>query len=196
VVAKQEKDEQTHKRLLSTMAALQEQLHSAQEEASRDALTGLANRRAFDRVLARWAASGSSDFILAIIDIDNFKQINDTFGHQVGDRVLACLAEALSTLVRSTDIVARFGGDEFAALMLGVTLDKAESRFDELVRKLAGQRYAHSDEPGSADVTFTVSCGIALGTRGEAAGKVLSNADRALYEAKRGGKNRVVCRRP
>src|SRR6185369_13374947 len=98
------------------------------------------NRRTFDRTLPRWIAESKKSggpFVLALLDLDNFKAINDTRGHQVGDRVLLCAARFLSKQVRQNDFLARFGGEEFIVLMNGLQGPQAHEKFSEMLERLA-----------------------------------------------------------
>ncbi|MGN6503049.1 MAG: diguanylate cyclase domain-containing protein [Pseudolysinimonas sp.] len=152
------------------------------ELAMRDALTGLHNRRHLADVLGSRSADRRA---LLYVDLDGFKGINDTLGHDVGDAVLIEVARRLGTVARSTDTVARIGGDEF--VILGDDLDMRGARL------LAERVIAAVGEPiaaGAADVVVTASCGVHLfGAAGAAA--ALEVADGAMYEAKRAGRNRV-----
>lgn len=153
--------------------------------AERDGLTNLLNRRAFRQELERRLrrpARESSRTLLLLIDVDRFKRINDTCGHQEGDRALAAVAAALAARARSSDLLARLGGDEFAVL--------AES--DDPVRTAEGLLDAvrqHSIPAGPAGRSLTVSIGIAEVTPGVTADGLLQAADRALYAAKNAGRD-------
>jgi len=174
---------------------LQTNLNHTKEEASLDALTRVANRGSFDRALEHWIAvhkENRKPFILAIFDLDNFKQINDTHGHQVGDRVLFCAAQWFGRYVRSTDFLARYGGEEFVIMLADMELSQAEARFTELLGKIAASNYEYKVENEERIVTFTASCGLAEFTIEESAEELLRRADEALYVAKKTGKNRVV----
>lgn len=168
------------------VATLERQLVDTKREASLDPLTRIANRRTFDRVCKSWIEAGKSPFVLALVDLDDFKIVNDTHGHSVGDRVLLLVAQALKSAVRSVDLVARFGGDEFAVLASGVSLAQAESRLNAVAAKLASTSAVPGDSIG-----ITISCGITTYTTGDTIDGLMQRADEALYASKRGGKNRV-----
>ena len=195
VIEKQKQDELNYSRLSKRIEVLQTNLNHTKEEASLDALTRVANRGSFDRALEHWIAvhkENRKPFILAIFDLDNFKQINDTHGHQVGDRVLFCAAQWFGRYVRSTDFLARYGGEEFVIMLADMELSQAEARFTELLGKIAASNYEYKVENEERIVTFTASCGLAEFTIEESAEELLRRADEALYVAKKTGKNRVV----
>jgi len=131
-------------------------------------------------------------FILAILDIDNFKAINDKHGHQVGDRVLHCAAQWFRKCVRTNDFLARIGGEEFAILISDATLDQAFAKFNSILESIAMASYQYNVAGEMATVSFTVSCGVAEFVPEENADALVRRADGAMYEAKRGGKNRTV----
>ncbi|CAD5370571.1 PAS domain S-box-containing protein/diguanylate cyclase (GGDEF)-like protein [Rubrivivax sp. A210] len=162
---------------------------SLRDQALRDVLTGLPNRRLFDetlpRELARCARSGQA-LTVAVVDVDRFKHFNDSYGHDVGDRVLRAVAAALLRNIRSGDMACRWGGDEFMCLLIGATAAEARARFVELL-----VRTGEGDELGAGAmpeaVTFTVGLASAPDAATDAAG-LLRAADAALYVAKaRGG---------
>jgi diguanylate cyclase len=170
------------------VAKLEGQLVTSQREASIDPLTGIANRRFFDATCKEWLAAPQVRQILAILDVDNFKTINDTHGHAVGDKVLVSIAKALSKGFRSHDVVARIGGDEFAVLATDLTLQQAESRFTGVIATIAKT----CGNGGAVPFTPTVSCGVVEFSAGDTMESVMVRSDQALYESKRLGKNRVT----
>lgn len=168
---------------------LEQKLAETEHEASVDPLTGALNRRGFDRTCQKWLQGGRQQFVIALFDLDGFKEINDTHGHPMGDRVLAVVAEALASAVRDDDIVARFGGDEFAVLASGLTLRQAEHRMKTVMSALLAASPIPDHRPA-----LTLSCGIAECSAGDTRESLVHRADQALYEAKRLGKNRVATR--
>jgi diguanylate cyclase len=199
IAEKRERDGDAYTRLTKRVELLQHSLAESRTEASLDGLTGVSNRRTFDRTLSRWIAKGAkanTPFVLALLDLDDFKVINDTRGHPVGDRVLLCAAQFFSKSIRPSDFVARFGGEEFAILLEGATAEQALQKFTETLARLAGTSYNYDVAGAPSSISFTASCGLAECFPGESADSLLKRADEALYVAKRTGKNRAVAARP
>jgi diguanylate cyclase (GGDEF)-like protein len=144
---------------------------------STDALTAVANRRAWDRSLTLAIDSGKH-ITVALLDLDNFKGFNDTYGHLAGDRLLRDCADAWGGLLRDDDVLARYGGEEFGVLLPGVSTELASTIMDRLRRA--------TPEPA------TTSIGLATRLADETLINLVARADDALYEAKRSGRNRVV----
>jgi diguanylate cyclase len=180
--------DKTQRDLGDRVASLEAQLQHTQQEATLDPLTGIANRRAFERVCAEWLGPNRPGFVMAMVDVDNFKAINDTHGHPAGDRVLIAVASTLTRSFRAGDLIARLGGDEFVVLAEGFTLRQAETRFAAIGRAV---RDACADTV-SAEAAATISIGLAERSAGDTMASLQSRADAALYDAKRGGKGRVV----
>jgi diguanylate cyclase len=188
-------DEQTRTRLHRRIETLQASLSEAQEQAATDALTGIANRGRFDETIERWLArmaESGDTFVLAVADIDDFKAINDTHGHPVGDRVILCTAQWLQSSVRGEDFVARYGGEEFAVLFASSTAADAEARLARVLQELAARPFAYDGPDGARSVRFTVSAGVAESAAGDTVAALVKRADEGLYQAKKRGKNRVV----
>jgi diguanylate cyclase (GGDEF)-like protein len=151
-----------------------------------DGLTGLPNRRALEDHLeqAHLAARRRGEQLsVVMIDLDNFKIFNDSFGHLAGDDLLRSYAARLRSRLRSTDFVARYGGEEFLVVLPGTDADGAERAFAELHRT-----FRHADD--LSGVTF--SAGVAAWDGAESTDELISRADRALYAAKAGGRDRTV----
>ncbi len=170
------------------VALLEDQLRKSQEEASVDPMTGVANRRAFDRALRDCFEKRGHTFVLAVLDVDDFKRINDTYGHAKGDTVLRMVADALKAAVRGDDLVARIGGDEFALIATGLTLSQAERRLHAVTTTLKGAN------AGMGESHVTISCGIAEYSAGDTPLSLMTRADEAVYDAKRRGKNHIITR--
>lgn len=164
---------------------LEDRLAETQLQAAHDQLTGLVNRVTLERYFATYAA-GRRSFNLAILDIDDFKAINDALGHVSGDEALKAVAAALKDTVRPQDVVGRFGGDEFVVLMVDMTLKQAEARMVTVLRGLRGASFS-KEQPRP----LSASAGLAEFSAGDSFEGLLKRADHALYEAKRAGKNRV-----
>jgi diguanylate cyclase (GGDEF)-like protein len=161
-------------------------------QARTDALTGLLNRRAFDDRLRReleTAGSFGYDLTLVICDLDNFKQINDRYGHPAGDEVLRAVGGIFSASVRDRDIAARYGGEEFALVLPGTPLLGGRRLSERIRRQFEELRV---DIPEGQTVTVTASFGAASFSTYASVDSLLAAADRALYEAKGAGRNRVV----
>ncbi|WP_375740542.1 histidine kinase N-terminal 7TM domain-containing protein [Pseudomonas boanensis] len=178
----------TSEERLRTITRLHEQM---QEQALCDPLTGLYNRRYlndfFGRELAR-SQREHTPIALALIDLDHFKQLNDRYGHLVGDDVLKAVAGHLSHNLRGSDAVFRIGGEEFLLILPGATGDEAYARLDGLCGSLAASPLSTRDGP----VSVTLSAGVAVWpTQGQALEELMQVADAALYEAKRNGRNQV-----
>ncbi len=162
----------------------------AWQESQTDSLTGASSRRVFEEKLeAEHERAGrySRGFCVAIMDVDSFKGINDAYGHPAGDQILKELTGVLRQEARATDVVARYGGDEFVILMPETALDDAVI-VAERIRNRVASVLTSNNSP------LTISCGVAewSGTFGSNASDVLRRADAALYEAKCSGRNRVT----
>lgn len=172
------------------------QHREAMASARRDALTGVLTRRAFFDELSALERQPGQEFALVMVDIDNFKSINDRHGHLGGDAVLAHVGELLRRTIRASDVAGRYGGEEFCVLLRQCGEDQA-MRF--AARLVDAMGTATIQMPDGYAAAFTVSAGYAVGRLVDAGGtdaslvrQVLARADSALYEAKRTGRNRAV----
>ncbi len=173
------------KRVLDADRPMQQVLY---HHATHDALVGLVNHAEFHRRLQVMESAFGSFFAVVIIDLDCFKDVNDTAGHEAGDRVLREVGCIVREEMRRTDIGARIGGDEFAVLMSQCTEQEAERVAAAILRRIAGLRL----ETGSTVLRVTASIGIASGVGAmHGARYVLSAADQACYAAKMSGRNRI-----
>jgi diguanylate cyclase len=172
------------------------ELNKLRSENQIDTLSGLLNRRGFERELERHFARGKttaevSPLTLIILDIDHFKQINDTFGHPLGDRVITAVGRALLECVGEQGSAARHGGEEFAVLLATDDLDAA-SRVAEAIRTRVSEGRIQRRQGDSTIGSVTISAGIARLQRGEDALSLIERADQMLYQSKRNGRNRIT----
>lgn len=169
---------------------VRKQLEQERARALTDILTQLPNREAWDERLRfehqRWQRYGRP-VALAVIDIDHFKQVNDSFGHKAGDRVIQLVAKALRDRLRATDFVARYGGEEFVALLPEAALEQASQALEELRAHVADMPFHFQGQP----VRVTVSVGVSCFREGIEPESVFDEADKALYTAKTNGRNRT-----
>jgi diguanylate cyclase len=175
---------------------LTEELHRIREDALTDVLSGLLNRRGFDRELQRLApkgdpVDGSAALALIMLDIDHFKKVNDTYGHPLGDRVIAAVGQSIRECLGSAGVAARYGGEEFAVLLPTPEIDAAEHLAQKIRQRIEqGQIRRRQGEAPIGGVT--VSAGVALWNREDDSSSLIERADRALYASKRAGRNRVT----
>ncbi|MFQ5588793.1 MAG: diguanylate cyclase [Nitrospiria bacterium] len=189
---KQEQDARSLDDLSSKVATLKEELKATRITAMTDGLTCAYNRLALDTKLGRMISGDKRGFSILMLDIDNFKMINDSYGHQVGDRVLMALARKCKRLIRESDFIARYGGEEFMIILPGASLKNAVKKGQMLRQKIAHTEYAADSASGSHPLSFTVSIGVSERRRGDSVNALVGRADKALYKAKQTGKNRVI----
>ncbi len=173
------------------ISMLQKELAEVSELVHQDQLTGALNRRGLDAAFerdAKLADRNLSSLCVSLLDIDNFKRMNDTMGHHVGDQALIHLTHVITEALRPGDTVARYGGEEFVILLPDVSLEEAAHTIERLQRELTKQFFLHENDR----VLVTFSAGVALRGTNEPQDEVIGRADRAMYHAKRTGKNRVV----
>jgi diguanylate cyclase len=169
---------------------LEFELRRISDEAHTDALTQVANRRGLERLFAQECARATQTgqpLTLGLLDIDNFKKLNDRLGHAAGDSALKALAGSVRERLRPQDHVARYGGEEFVVLIGGLGLEEAQHALTRLQRSLSASLFLHEGE----EVFVTFSAGVTLWRPGEAMEATVERADGGLYEAKRNGKNRT-----
>lgn len=169
---------------------MQAQVREERQRALTDLLTQLPNREAWQERLSfeynRWLRY-RHPLTVAVLDVDLFKRINDSYGHKAGDRVLQLVAREMSTRLRSTDFIARFGGEEFVVLLPETPTDEARKVLDSLREHVSGLPFHFSGEP----VSITFSAGLTGFQDDDTEESVFDRADRALYQAKDEGRNRV-----
>lgn len=162
--------------------------HTLQLLSVTDSLTGIPNRRFFDLSIRQEIAKGlrhEHSLILAMLDIDLFKQVNDTFGHEVGDEVLKCVAQKITESTRAGSVIARIGGEEFTILLSRISMQEAIEVAERIRGAIESIEYRHGEK------TFNVTISIGLAEVGVDIEQAFKAADEALYIAKRAGRNRV-----
>lgn len=178
-------------RLRRQKADLAHAVARIQELATRDELTGLVNRRHMLELMEqehrRSVRSGQS-FCLAVLDLDHFKDVNDRHGHAAGDEVLRTLAREMQSRLRLSDVLARWGGEEFVVMLSDTRAPLARGGVERVREAVLGLRFQFDTGPQAV----TVSAGLAEHLAGESVAQTLERADRALYEAKAQGRNRVA----
>lgn len=183
----------TREHLRRQKAELAQALEQIRQLATHDDLTGLLNRRAMlDRMQLeqRRSLRSGSPLLIAQLDIDHFKAVNDTHGHAAGDLVLQSFADTVRRNVRDTDVLARWGGEEFVLLLCDTPAADAVALMERLRQAVQAMQVPVAQ--GGQPITVTVSIGLARHTPADPLAGTLERADRALYAAKAGGRNRVV----
>jgi diguanylate cyclase (GGDEF)-like protein len=173
--------------------ALERALATIERLASHDELTGIYTRRFFLDALRREKIRSEralQPFCLALLDLDTFKSINDTHGHQAGDDVLRAFAECVQSELRQSDYFARYGGEEFALLLVNADLELAAGTLERIRRHVESHVFPH------VGCSVSVSAGVAGYRVGEEPNETIARADRALYSAKNAGRNRVEISAP
>lgn len=175
---------------------LKRDLQQVTNESQRDFLTGVYNRKTFERLVdeqMRQAQENRSALCLMMIDIDNFKQFNDRFGHLLGDEVLKTVARTLTDTLKGRDIVARFGGEEFIVTLPETPMEGAR-KVAEMVRNSIASKQLKRKGTGEIYGTITVSVGVALFKPDtDTLPTIIKRADDALYHSKRTGRNKITC---
>ncbi len=178
-----------------------EYIEAIQDASNKDYLTGIFNRRYFfdlGRKIFENARRGNLEMIIAMIDIDHFKKINDTYGHETGDTALKVVAEMVSGNIRKADMVARFGGEEFCVLATNMKKEKAFIFFDDLRKRIQEEKIKTktiSHTPGNSTQETELSLTVSIGVTTQLSNtleRMINNADELLYRAKQSGRNCVV----
>lgn len=173
------------------VARLQQELERASTQARHDPLTGTLNRKGLDEAMEREIARSrrlGSPLCLALLDIDNFKSINDRLGHTAGDAALVHLAQVTREVMRPQDLLARYGGEEFVLLLPDTNVESGVAAMTRLQRELTTRFFLQ----GSEKILITFSAGVAQLHDSETSMDALQRADKSMYLAKRSGKNRVM----
>lgn len=174
----------------SELENLKKELDEARKAANTDILTGIPNRQAFENRLAA-SIDEQSPFCLLLADIDFFKNFNDTYGHQLGDKVLRFVAQTLQKHLKGQDMVTRFGGEEFAIILPETPFGGAIAVAENLRKAIQSQRLRRTDNQEYIG-NITLSIGMAMYRNGEKAEDIIERADNALYQAKKNGRNCVT----
>lgn len=176
----------------SRMEEQAEEIDRTRKESRTDALSGVGNRKALDEklklMLVTWRRE-QRPFVLVLCDVDHFKWINDTHGHQAGDMVVTRVGEFLRACMREEDFVGRFGGDEFAMLFTDVDADRGATISERIRKQIAVRDFDLG--PGAEKASVTFSIGVAACWDGATAEEMLRRADKALYRSKSAGRNKV-----
>jgi diguanylate cyclase len=173
------------------VARLQQELNTASAQARHDKLTGALNRKGLDEAMVREISTvqrKKTSLCVALLDIDNFKKLNDSKGHSAGDAALTHLATVTRECMRPQDTMARYGGEEFVILLPDTTLENGITAMTRLQRALTRQYFLADGE----QILITFSAGVAQFAEGESGDDAIKRADQGMYLAKRAGKNRVV----
>ncbi|MEJ2039263.1 MAG: GGDEF domain-containing protein [Desulfosarcinaceae bacterium] len=173
---------------------LRRELETAKNKSMTDSLTGIYNRQAFDEYLTDLIERSQvmkSEFSLLMMDLDNFKAINDTHGHLIGDRVLVAFATKCRNAIRGDDFIARYGGEEFTIVLPGASLRNALKKARQICETVAAARYATNTGENGGHLSMTVSIGVSAYKKGDNSVTLIARADKALYDAKKRGKNRA-----
>jgi len=192
---KEEQDRQQMEAFAKQISRLNVELKKVKTEAMTDGLTKAYNREAFDRYIGKIVGQNTikrSPFSLLMLDIDDFKKINDEYGHQIGDRVLVALVRKCTQFTRDVDFLARYGGEEFVIVLPGASLRNALKKAQRLRKAIAGTYYTPDKEKKDNGFSITVSIGASSFRKNDSVSTIIDRSDKALYQAKRTGKNRVV----
>ena len=193
--ASEQKQERSMEALASQVTVLRDKLEVAEGEARQDALTGVLNRRALDEMLNAWLEkfnAGGEKFSVILMDLDNFKQINDSFGHAVGDRALLAVVGCCRSRIRQGDVLARYGGDEFVYLLPGSSARNATKVAKKICEELTNTGFElEDDNAGCHQLQLAASFGVTECRKKDSLESIMQRADAALYQAKNRGRGRV-----
>jgi diguanylate cyclase len=179
----------------SEISGLQQSLEAIRAESLTDPLTGLGNRKYFDRMIdmtVQTALANSQPLSLLMFDIDHFKSFNDSYGHLTGDQVLRLVGMSLKHVIKGQDITARYGGEEFAVVLPNTALRQALTVADH-IRRAVMAKELKKKSTGEILGRVTISVGVSMLKPGDDTDALIERADACLYAAKRNGRNRVIC---
>ena len=192
---KEEQDKRQMDALAKQISSLNVELKKVKTKAMTDGLTKAYNREAFDRYIRKIVDQNTikrSPFSLLMLDIDDFKKINDEYGHQIGDRVLVAFVRKCTEFIRDEDFLARYGGEEFIITLPGASLRNAMKKARRILKAIAETHYTIDKNKGGKKLSITTSIGVASFRKNDSVSTVIGRSDQALYQAKRTGKNRAV----
>jgi diguanylate cyclase len=195
---KKDQDRRQVQQLSGQVECLRLELEKVKTKSMTDGLTGVRNRQAFDETLVlqiEKAHQSKERFSLLILDLDDFKLINDTYGHIMGDRALAAFAQKCRDCIRKDDFLARYGGEEFAIILSGANLRNAHDKARQICNAVASARYAAGEGHKEKYLSMTVSIGVSTFKNGDTSESIIARADKALYKAKSSGKNCAMARK-
>jgi len=195
---KADQDKRSIDILAQQVEQLRNELEKARTKSMTDPLTGVYNRQALDEYLdekVKRASRLGEEFALLMLDIDDFKKINDTYGHLIGDRVLMAFAGKCRQTIRSDDFLARYGGEEFVIILEGAGYRNAMKKAKQICETVASAKYTTDQNHSGQYLSITTSIGVTVFRKNDTAESLLERADQALYAAKQKGKNRAVGRR-
>lgn len=184
-------DQLTIKELQEKISALETQLEDAKAQSREDFLTKTATRKAFVEELERFEneyQKNGLDYCVCFFDIDHFKKINDAYGHDAGDTVIASVAKTLLKASRKEDIVSRYGGEEFVVLLPGLSLEQSVEFASRVRTTLKNSKFLYKEER----ISVTISCGAAVRSAYQSSAAALEASDKMLYEAKQNGRDQVM----
>ena len=184
-------DQLTIKELQEKISALETQLEDAKAQSREDFLTKTATRKAFVEELERFEneyQKNGLDYCVCFFDIDHFKKINDAYGHDAGDTVIASVAKTLLKASRKEDIVSRYGGEEFVVLLPGLRLEQSVEFASRVRTTLKNSKFLYKEER----ISVTISCGAAVRSAYQSSAAALEASDKMLYEAKQNGRDQVM----
>lgn len=195
VKEKADKDAKRIKKLSQEVKVLREDLAKAETASFTDKLTGAFNRHAFDLHMKKRIDTFGlvlSTFAVMMIDIDNFKLVNDTYGHLEGDKVIAETVKSARSFLRQHDFIARYGGEEFVIVLDGSSLKNGIIKAEKIREAIEKLSLVLNRDKFEENFKFTISIGVSAMHDGDTGETILERADKALYQAKRSGKNKVV----
>jgi diguanylate cyclase len=192
---KKNQERRNMQHLAGQVSSLRYELEQAKTKSLMDGLTGVYNRLALDDYLAAKVERSNimgSDLALLMMDLDNFKKINDGFGHPIGDRVLLAFTQKCRGSIRGDDFLARYGGEEFVIIMPGANLRNGLKKAKQICKAVASACYATSEANTGSCLSITVSIGVSAFKKGDTPETLIARVDKALYGAKQKGKNRAI----